>query len=130
MNPFKALFVQNGLDYLSTIESVLKSFLWRANDNSTNMVDLIEWILEEEVEKIYYLHSPFHSKSNSTYQRYYDMLRNELNGMLSIYTAEYIKAPSVYPDNRIVRVKLINRDVHIWYFKTPYPTHRLTYTRT
>ena len=116
MDAPKALLIQDVSDYISVLKNALQSLLWILERNALTAEDMIEWIIKEEIELVYSLSTDDQSQRQAA-RHVYDHVKNYLNGTLSIYTSTYIKAPRLYSDNRQISIKLVGRDLYLWYYR-------------
>lgn len=119
MASYNATLIQDVAEYLAYIEQPLWEVLRGFNpENYLSSHHVIEWIIKENIEKMYGLEVVGHRTKLGPYSYIAAKLNNRLNIKLDQLTWHYIKAPRVYSDNPFVQVDLVqNTDLYIQYFR-------------
>lgn len=125
----RALLIQDVSEYVYVVKEAMQPFLSSFGGAGLQLEAVIEWIIREEIETVYHLFSENHFRYQVT-STIYDHVNNAMNGMLSIYTSEYIKAPVVFPGNRNIAIKLVKNDLYLWYYRKPYTPPQIFQLKT
>lgn len=114
----RALLIQDIGDFLAGIRQPLRAILEPYLHTGLDEQEVIAWIIREELERTYYLFSNNHT-ARQPYQEIYYRLVGQFGGNFSVFTKHYIKAPPLYGDNSFIDVRLVGRDLFIWYYRDP-----------
>ena len=128
LGQYDALLVQDVSHLYHAISHVLNRALEYYQHEGVTEEDAFNWIVREEIEKIYHVFDDEHVKNREsqhlqTYRKIHESVTVGVDRLLSQWVAHLIKVPNLFNDPRtnfVVSIRIIHfQDIQIWYNKHP-----------
>lgn len=111
----RALLVQGIHDYLCAMSEALRSVEAEAVSMGLTEYRVIEWIVKEQLERVYHLFPINHDSGDWRLRKIYYQIGNQLD--LDRLTGECIQVPQLYGDHCFVDLEIRGIDLFMWYYK-------------
>ncbi len=111
----KATLIQDITDYRSIVWPALTQILSDYTHLGLSEQDCFEWIVREEIERVYHLFDRQHTHNRWPYNLIHNRVDAALTYPLSRYTRHYLRAPVLYGENNLVLIEVVDRDLWIDY---------------
>lgn len=117
----KATLIQDIQGYLDILKPLIARFIEPYLHLGLDEETIFQWIVEEEIERIYHLFTQNHEQRLMPHSMIYNWVQSEVgktrNMELNRITTYFIKAPRLYSDNNIIDIKVDGRDLHIGFYR-------------
>ncbi|BDD79529.1 hypothetical protein [Burkholderia phage FLC9] len=123
----QALLIQDANDFLTILRKAVRGIADEISDQGLTEEQVVEWIVKETVERVYYLLSTRHDSRDWKYRRLYDRVRNMID--LDHLTGLYIKVPQLYGEHCYIDLDVRGIDLYLWYFKQTHWASNYSYER-
>ena len=111
----KATLIQDISDYRSLVISALTTVLPEFVHYGLSEEDCFEWIVREEIERVFHLYDPDHTHNHWPHTLIHNRVDAQLSQPLSRLSTHYLRAPRLYGENNTVLIEVVERDLWIDY---------------
>ena len=113
----RAILIQNISEYVSILKPhILQLMEIKKLRGYNNFINVLKWIISEELELIYMQFVKGHIHNHSTYSFIHRELESNLPFPLSSLTGSFIKAPKIYGDDLTIEIDVTEYDLSIRYY--------------
>ena len=113
----RAILIQNISEYVSILKPhILQLMEIKKLRGHNNFINVLKWIISEELELIYMQFVKGHIHNHPTYSFIHNKLNNLIPFPLSQLTGSFIKAPRIYSDDLTIEIDVTECDLHIRYY--------------
>lgn len=121
----KATLIQDISEFIDLLSHAVTPLLQDYHaDYGLTVESVVQWIIDEEIERIYLLFPKNHKHNQWPYSVLYEQVRQALSVGLNRYTKHYVRAPALYGDNNEVETYIKGMDLYIKYYRySVYPPH-------
>jgi hypothetical protein len=111
----RATLIQDITEYRSIVLALLRPVLLNFASYGYDEEDALEWIVKEEIERIYHLFDGNHIHNHWPLSAIHNHVAASSPILFSKYAEFYLRAPKLYGDNNQVLIELVDQDLWIDY---------------
>ena len=119
----KMVLIQDISDVVYILSEHLDDVLPTFIDHGVNHDEAVEWIIREEIERVYCLFDERHHYKHEPYRTIYSLLKNNLRQYYERLIPAYIKVPRLMGDESNIHIEIRSNDLYIWYTKNKQGKH-------
>lgn len=116
----KATLIQDITEYRAIVLPALTAVMPEFASYGLSEEDCFEWIVREEIERVFYLFDATHSHNHWPKTLIHNRVDAQLREPLSRYTTHYLRAPRLYGENNVVLIEVVGPDLWIDYDRSVY----------